>query len=310
MSESSNRPPLSITPGQWSFTRWKTIGQLEALEIHHPLFRATLFLQGAHLTHFAPQDHADWLWLSNTARFEPGRAIRGGIPICWPWFGDPARNAPEVRKRILTDSAHGFARTALWKLEDVRESAHEVEISLSLDANEDFADAWNGHALALVTFVFSVRGCQIALTTTNLSSAPLAFSQALHTYLPTTDIDRTRVLGLGDSHYIDTLDNWEYRAQEGPVYFHGETDRIYESHEPLTIMTPTGGRTLTSVGSDSIVVWNPGPEKAARLSDFPDTGWKSMLCVETANAASDYRVLNEGQSHTLGVFIGRKTFDN
>jgi len=144
------------------------------------------------------------------------------------------------------------------------------------------------------------------LTTTNRGEEAMAFSQALHTYLPISDVTRSRVLGLGYSQYIDTLDDWEYKHQEGPVYFEGETDRIYESGEPLTIVTPSGNRKLTSVGSDSIVVWNPGPEKAARLSDFPDEAWKTMLCVETANAASDYRVLNTGQSHTLGVLIGRK----
>lgn len=305
MSESSNKPPLSLSPGQWSFIRWTTIGQLEALEVHHPLFEATLFLQGAHLTRFAPKDEQDWLWMSPTARFEPGRAIRGGIPICWPWFGDPARNAPEVRKRVKTPKPHGFGRIALWKLEDVSESAHEVEISLSLDANQDFDDAWHGHALALITFNFSVRGCQLALTTTNPGSEPLAFSQALHTYLPTSDITRTRVLGLGYAHYIDTLKNWEYRTQDGPVYVDGEIDRIYESGESLTVVTPNASRKLTAIGSDSTVVWNPGPEKAIQLSDFPDTAWQTMLCVETANAASDYRVLNSGQSHTLGVLIGR-----
>lgn len=305
MSESSNRPPLSLSPGQWSFTRWRTIGQLEALDVNHPLFRATVFLQGAHLTHFAPKDEPDWLWCSDTARMEPGRAIRGGVPVCWPWFGDPARNAPEVRKRIHIDKAHGFARTSLWKLEDVRESAHDVEISLSLDANEDFHEVWSGHALALITFSFSVRGCQVALTTTNMSSQPLAFSQALHSYFPTPDVGRSRVLGLGDSHYIDTLRDWEYCWQEGAVYFEGETDRIYESGAPMTIVTPSGKRKLSSVGSDSTVVWNPGPAKAATLSDFRDDVWKNMLCVETANAGGDYRVLNEGQSHTLGVLIGR-----
>ena len=305
MSESSNKPPLSLSPGQWSFTRWKTIGKLEALEVHHPLFQATVFLQGAHLTRFIPRNEPDWLWLSPKARFEPGQSIRGGIPICWPWFGDPARNAPEIRKRVKTYSAHGFARTALWKLEDVSESAHEVEICLSLDANEDFSDEWRGHALALLTFSFSVRGCQLALTTTNLGSEPMAYSQALHTYLPTVDILRSRVLGLGYSHYIDTLKDWEYCTQDGPVYFEGETDRIYESGEPLTIATPNTSRKLTAVGSDSTIVWNPGPHKAAELSDFPDSAWQTMLCVETANAASDYHVLNAGQGHTLGVLIGR-----
>lgn len=296
---------MTTQPGHWSFTRWTTIGQLEAIDVHHPLFRAQLFLQGAHLTHFATHDKPDWLWLSDTARFETGRAIRGGVPICWPWFGVPGKNPPEVRKRIHTADSHGFARTALWKLEDVQESAHEVEVSLSLAANEDFSDLWTGHALALVTFNFSVKGCQIALTTTNLGSGPMAFTQALHTYLPTADIHRTHVEGLDGCDYVDTLQNWSYHFQKGALSFQGETDRIYESGGPLVIATPASRRSLTAIGSDSTVVWNPGPDKAQALSDFPDTGWKSMLCVETANALTDYRVLNEGQSHTLGVMIGR-----
>lgn len=306
MSDSSSRPPATATPGHWSFSRWNTVGQLEALEVNHPLFRALLFLQGAQLTHFAPADERNWLWMSELARFQPGRAIRGGIPVCWPWFGIPARNAPEIRKRILTDAPHGFARSSLWRLEDVRESAHEVEISLSLHANDEFAAVWHGHAMALITFNFSVRGCQIGLTTTNLAREPLAFSQALHTYLPTEDIIRTRILGLGGSQYIDTLQGWQYVNQEGPVYFDGEVDRIYETGEPVSLVTPGNKRILNPVGSDSTVVWNPGPEKAKRLSDFPESGWQKMLCIETANAASDYRVLNEGQSHTLGLFLGRK----
>ncbi|WP_228260771.1 D-hexose-6-phosphate mutarotase [Marinobacter orientalis] len=296
---------MTLKPGHWSFTRWATVGQLEAIEVHHPRFRARLFLQGAQLTHFAPYDEVDWLWLSDTARFQPGRAIRGGIPVCWPWFGVPDRNPPEVRRRILSDASHGFARTAVWKLEDVRETAGEVEISLSLDANTDFADTWEGHALLLMTFNFSADGCQLALSTTNPGSDPLAFSQALHTYLPVADIRQTRIEGLENCGYVDALQGWSYHTQQGAVRFDGETDRIYESGAPLIIQTPGGIRKLTAIGSDSTVVWNPGPEKAARLSDFPDEAWQSMVCVETANALSDYRVLNEGQSHTLGVMIGR-----
>lgn len=296
---------MAIKPGQWSFTRWTTIGQLEAVEVHHPLFKARLFIQGAHLTQFMPRAESNWLWVSDKAIFKPGQAIRGGIPICWPWFGVPDRNPPEVRRRILTGASHGFARTALWKLEDVRETAREVEVSLSLHANQDFADAWSGSALCLATFTFAADGCQIALTTTNLGDSPLALTQALHTYLPTSDITGTRVEGLDECVYIDTLENWSDFTQHGPVRFEGETDRIYESGERLTVITPTSGRTLQAVGSDSTVIWNPGPAKAALLSDFPDSAWQQVLCVETANALSDYRVLNEGQSHTIGVMIGR-----
>jgi glucose-6-phosphate 1-epimerase len=296
---------VAIKPGQWSFTRWTTVGQLEAMEVHHPLFKARLFLQGAHLTQFAPRDDTNWLWVSDDAIFKPGQAIRGGIPICWPWFGVPDKNPPEVRRRILTGASHGFARTAVWKLEDVRETAHEVEISLSLHANQDFADAWNGNALCLATFTLGADSFRIALTTTNLDNSPLALTQALHTYLPTQDIAYTRVEGLEGCIYIDALDNWNDCTQHGAVQFNGETDRIYESGEPLAVITPSYHRSLQAVGSDSTVVWNPGPEKAKRLANFPDAGWQRMLCVETANALSDYRVLNEGQNHTIGVMIGR-----
>ena len=296
---------MAHKPGEWSFTRWKTIGQLEALEVHHPRFKAQLFIQGAHLTRFTTDNEPNWLWVSEQAIFKPGQAIRGGVPVCWPWFGAPDKNPPEVRRRILTGAAHGFARTALWKLEDVRETANDVEISLSLLANQDFADAWNGSALCLATFTFSAEGFQIALTTTNLGDSPLAMTQALHSYLPTDDIAQTLVEGLDGCIYIDTLENWSDYTQYGPVVFRGETDRIYESGKPLTVVSPNQIRTLHGVGSDSTVVWNPGPQKAAHLADFPDAGWQKMLCVETANALSDYRVLNEGQSHTIGVMIGR-----
>lgn len=296
---------MAITPGQWSFTRWTTVGQLEALEVHHPLFKARLFLQGAHLTQFEPRDEANWLWVSDRAIFKPGQAIRGGIPICWPWFGVPDRNPPEVRRRILTGAAHGFARTALWKLEDVRETAKEVEISLSLLANQDFADAWLGSALCLATFTLTADGFQLALTTSNLGDSPLALTQALHSYLPTHNIEGTRIEGLDGCVFIDTLENWSDFTQRGPVVFNGEMDRIYENGAALTVVTPVQSRTLQAVGSDSTVVWNPGPKKATHLADFPDTGWQRMLCVETANALSDYRVLNAGQNHTIGVMMGR-----
>jgi len=297
---------VKSAPGSWSFTRWTTVDQLEALEIRHPDFHAQLFLQGAHLTHFAPSNESNWLWLSDTARFHTGSAIRGGIPICWPWFGNPDKNPEAVRRHIRKNTAHGFARTAVWSLEDVRESPDDVEISLSLDANDDFSDLWDGHAKALLTFRFSATTLQLALTTTNLSSTPLALSQALHSYFPTPDITQTAVTGLDGTSYIDALDQWSHKPQQGDVRFTGEVDRIYEAgFRDIGITTTTSAYRLCSNGSQSAVVWNPGPEKAGRLSDFPNHAWQTMLCVETANALDDVRVLNYGQSHTLGVMISR-----
>ncbi|MBS3803310.1 MAG: D-hexose-6-phosphate mutarotase [Oleiphilaceae bacterium] len=300
---------MTTTPGHWSFTRWTTVGQLEAIEVHHPLFRARLFLQGAHLTRFAPNGEANWLWVSDAAHYETGRAIRGGIPVCWPWFGEPTRNPPEVRRRIRTETAHGFARTAVWQLEDVRESAHDVEINLSLDANQDFNEVWQGHARALLTFRFSSLGCQLALTTVNAGPDILAFTQALHSYFPTQDITTTEIQGLEGISFLDTLDDWRPKLQKGPVRFFGETDRIYEAGQPLLAINAqssrarSSARSLSCSGSDSTVIWNPGPAKAKTLSDFPDAAWREMFCVETANAGNDYQVLDTGQSHTLAMML-------
>lgn len=297
---------MKSIPGSWSFTRWTTVGQLEGLEIRHPLFRAELFLQGAHLTYFAPSDTPNWLWLSKTAQFKTGRAIRGGIPICWPWFGVPERNPDEVRKLIRCDTPHGFARTAVWELEDVTESPQEVEVSLSLTTNDDFNDMWQGRATALLTYRFSAHSLHVALTTTNLGRTPLALSQALHTYLPTPDVTQTRISGLDHNSYIDTLQLWTRELQRGDITFEGETDRIYDTMaKDIGVHIPGAAYHLCSNGSNSAVVWNPGPEKSLMLSDFPDNAWQTMLCVETANALDDIRVLNSGQSHTLGVMISK-----
>lgn len=286
---------------QWSFTRSIAVDELDALDIRHPRFSARVFLQGAHLTSYFPAGQSDWLWLSPQARYQKGRAIRGGIPVCWPWFGDPARNPPAVQRRVKADSAHGFARVQPWHLEDLTESEDHVELSLSLATNQTTAALWQGKATALIRFRFSAEGCQIALSTTNRDPDTLAFSQALHTYLPTPDIYETELRGLDNCEYIDTLRQWHTFNQTGPVYFQGELDRIYLGAPDLTLATPAGIRTLSASGSDSTVVWNPGVSKAKTLSDFPDDGWGHMLCVETANAATDYQVLEPGQSHVLAL---------
>lgn len=294
---------MTIAHQHWTFTRATRVAELDALDITHPLFSARILLQGAQLIRFAPAGEPDWLWLSGSARFQPGRAVRGGIPVCWPWFGDPRRNPPPVRTRVNSGQAHGFARTALWTLEEVRETTQEVDVSLALNTGADTLTLWHGQASALLTFRFTARACQLILTTTNRGQGPMALTQALHTYLPTTDIARTRLGGLEGSDYVDTLDNWQDKRQQGEVAFDGETDRIYRGAPPLTLESETGARRLTATGSASTVVWNPGPAKAATLTDFDTDDWQRMVCVETANADQDYRSLEPGQSHTLALLL-------
>ncbi|SFR46873.1 glucose-6-phosphate 1-epimerase [Marinobacter daqiaonensis] len=288
------------------FTSLITEGELDALDIRHPDFHATVFLQGAHLTRFCPTGEENWLWMSDEVRLEKGRAIRGGIPVCWPWFGDPVRNESPVRDRVATDLPHGFARTSPWALQAIEETDRTVTLNLKLDTSPEPATLpWRGQAEATIGFRFSRSTLSIDLATRNTGADPLAISQALHTYLPTTEIQRSRILGLEHCDYLDTLDDWRKIMQRGDVTFAGETDRIYLAAPDLDILTPTHRYHLTARGSGSTVVWNPGPEKAARLSAFPDNAWRTMLCVETANAATDYRSLDSGQTRSLGLTLTR-----
>lgn len=293
------------------FTRQARTGGLATLEVQHPLFSAALALQGAHLYHFAPAGSDSWLWLSPDARFEPGRAIRGGIPICWPWFGDPARNPEPVRDQLHGDSlpAHGFARTRMWVLAELAETDQEVLITLVPDDKGDSGTApeaqWRGSASVSLTFRFRGDSLSLELTTTNTGTQPLALTQALHTYLPTADIASTTLHGLQGTTYLDTLDGWQSKKQDGDVSFDGETDRIYQASPAISVHGPDQYFYLTARGSASTVVWNPGPDKARRLSDFPDNDWTAMLCVETANAAADFRTLAPGQNHTLAMTLSR-----
>lgn len=290
------------------YARLTRTGELDTIEIDHPRFQAAFTLQGAHLFHFAPTANHNWLWLSPTARFETGRAIRGGIPICWPWFGDPARNPEAVRARLAGDDppAHGFARTASWRLAKLRESETGITAALALEPSGQPGLQWRGQARVTLTFHFRHDSLSLELTTENTGAEGLALTQALHTYLPVADVSLTTLTGLEGSTYLDTLANWQPVQQQGAVRFTGETDRIYQSAPPIHIRTGERESGLTARGSRSTVVWNPGPDKARRLSDFPDDGWASMLCVETANAADDFRELAPGQGHTLGMTLRQR----
>ncbi len=298
---------MSDKPSPWLYTHPVTLGELDALEIRHPRFQAQLVLQGAHLIQFAPQGDDNWLWLSPQARFEKGRAIRGGIPICWPWFGDPARNQSEVRRHILADNAHGFARTREWALQRVTESDDEVQVTLSLTVADAVGHelTWQGKAAVKAQFRFTANELKVSLNTRNEDDCTLACSQALHTYLPTSAVGQTCVSGMDQVPYIDTLKAWQTGCQQGDVTFSGETDRIYLAAPELHIRTPARVMKLTATGSGSTVIWNPGPDKAATLSDFPDHAWADMLCVETTNAATDARILAPGECHELAMGLTR-----
>ena len=262
------------------------------LEISHPALTARVALQGAHLLDWTPTGQAPVLYLSPQATFVREKAIRGGVPVCWPWFG------PHPQDALLP--AHGFARTQMWTLAHHRAQADEVHLQFILTDSEATRRLWP-HAFQLeLTMTLGAR-LHLQLRMKNLSDANVILSTALHTYFQTADILQTRITGLDGVPYHEVITDPPNQTQAGDVTFHSEVDRLYASGAPVQIHDPVSRRriAISSTGSASCVVWNPWHEKSLRLTDLPDTDYQRFLCVETTNAGADTRQLAPGETHVL-----------
>lgn len=264
---------------------------LPALLIRTPLATAALSLHGGQLLTYVPQGFEDLLWLSPCSQRAPA-AIRGGVPVCWPYFGRQGQ-AGDVPQ-------HGFARNAAWTLLEVaNEPDGETTIELSLPENA-------GTPLRLSQTLRVGRDLTQSLTTRNTGAVPMAFTQALHTYFRVGDAQRVQVDGLEGLTYADKYDGREHR-QAGAWDLHdprdpGRSDRIYRRaggryalHDPVLRRRID----LTTSGSRSLVVWNPGEQGIDAIDDAPADGWRQFVCLEAANAGEDVIELAPGETHTL-----------
>ncbi len=266
------------------------------IRIENAAAEAVIVPQGAHISHYRRHGEAPIIWLSAEARFAPGQSLRGGVPICWPWFG-----AHESDSSL---PAHGYARTQPWRLIARQElAADRTRLEFELEENRRSRAMWP-HAVRLRYAITIGEALELELESLNTGSEPVTIGAALHTYFLVGDIAATRVDGLSGCDYLDKVAGFERGRQNGPVTFSGETDRIYlNTPRRCEIADPVLGRriVLDSRGSASTVVWNPGPAVAARMGDLGPEGWRRMLCVETANAAEDRITLAPGAGHTLAV---------
>lgn len=277
-------------------------GDLPLLHIDHPRAIAVIALQGAQLLHYQRSNSQPLIWLSDQVAYQRGQSLRGGVPVCWPWFGDLARNPEPVRKQfpLAAAPAHGLVRGASWLLERVDDLDEAVRVTLRYPAT----DLLSGIDLQLEISVGDEL--RMTLRTANNSDRRFEFSQALHTYFAIGDIQRASVVGLEDARYVETLENWSEKIQQGAVMFAGETDRIYlNTPESIRIHDPAWQREicLRSSDSKSAIVWNPWIEKSKRLSQFAPDAWQRMLCIETANVLDDSIGLVPGESRALTVTI-------
>lgn len=254
---------------------------------------ASIVLQGAQVLAWSPDGQAPVLWLSPAARFATGKPLRGGVPVCWPWFGDHPDDAAKP--------AHGFARNVDWEVVETARLDEAVRIVLRLIPQPAQREVWP-HSAELTLTVTVGRRLRLDLTTRNTGAEPFTITQALHTYFHVGDIGATRVEGLDGKAYIDRIGDDARLVQNGPVTVTGELDRIYlDCPGTATVVDESTQRRIhiTKQGSRSYVVWNPWVEKSARLGDMGDEGYRNMICVETCNAWDDVVDVAPGTDHLL-----------
>lgn len=251
--------------------------------------QATVLLHGAHVVSWVPAGGTEQLYLSPTADHSAGKAVRGGIPVVFPQFEKkgPDRSLPR----------HGFVRNRAWQFESQRTGQDHAQATLQLSDNEDTRDLWP-HSFALELTV-SVSGAQLELElhVRNSGSTVWPFSAALHTYLAVSDLARVRLHGLQGLTYVDNLRNAEAVEDHPEKSFAGEIDRIYGQASSLLL---TEGKRQLQIQSDNLpdaVVWNPGRDKCAALTDMPDSDWERMLCVEAARILQP-KTLSPGEEWT------------
>jgi glucose-6-phosphate 1-epimerase len=270
-------------------------GGLAVARVYAPGGTAEVYLRGAHVTDWTPTGGTPVIWMSEQSEYAPGVPLRGGVPICFPWFAGHPTDA--------TAPSHGFARLADWQLVEAREAGDDVVLVLVLtDSDATRSSAWPHRFEARYTVTVGAE-LGLSLTVTNRDSEAVTFEEALHTYLAVADIRQTTVAGLEGAPFTDRLTG-PRPAEDEPVRFAAETDRIYQATTATTTVTDAAtGRAITIAknGSASTVVWNPWIDKAAAMADFGDNEYTGMVCVETCNIRDDAITLAPGASHELSV---------
>jgi D-hexose-6-phosphate mutarotase len=259
---------------------------------------AVVCLYGAHVISYIPRGHNDLLWLSRKVVFARGRAIRGGIPVCWPWFGAHPDNADAP--------AHGFARISEWNVSGILMlDDGSIQISLRLPAAGEFSEFWGYDTLGLVSIIVG-RELEVNLSTVNMGDKPVPITAALHSYFSVGNIKKVQVRGLENERFLDMLTESE-GVESKPLAVSCEVDRVYLEHSGECQIADSKLERCIRIlkeGSNSTVVWNPWIDKSCRMSDFGDNEYKKMICVETTNSHEDARVLMPGEDHTLSTIIG------
>ncbi len=273
-------------------------GGFPMIEIENAKATAVISVYSGQVLSFRPKSETeDVMFLSSKAYYQSGKAIKGGIPICWPWFGPD----PEGLGR----AAHGFVRNRMWNLVGSSETADgDTQVVLNLSDTAETQAIWSC-AFELVLVVTVGESLTVELVSRNRGDEAFKLTQALHTYFKVGDISQVQVLGLEGTSFLDKTDGGAEKVQAGATTIAGEVDRVYVNvtAAELAIADASLNRRIciTSEGSKTAIVWNPWVEICASMADLEETDYQRFVCVETANAATDVVMVAPGSEARLVV---------
>lgn len=272
-------------------------GGLPAVRVTTRQCSGEIYLLGGHVTQWKPTDAEEVLWVSQHSNYVVGKAIRGGVPVIFPWFGAKADD-PKA-------PAHGFVRSRAWELESVDADGDDVTVTM-LTRSDDSSRAALPAEFELRLHASFGAQLRLELQLSNPGTQPLRFEEALHSYFTVGDVRQISIRGLDGTSYLDKTDANRRRAQSGNILISSETDRVYlDTTHDVEIVDPVMRRRIVIGKSNSrnSVVWNPWIDKARSLSDFGDDEWTKMVCVEPSNVGANTIEVAAGQQHTMAVTI-------
>jgi len=272
-------------------------GGLPRVQITTAFGSGEMYLHGAQLTSWTPAGHVEVLFVSTKSRWQEGQAIRGGIPICFPWFrakGDD-HQAP----------AHGFVRTKTWQIESIVQNEGSVSVSMYTESDEQTRYWWPGEFRLIHRVTFGSE-LKLELICRNTGTTPLSFEEALHTYNRVSDVEQVRLQGLDTVRFLDNTNGNQEKIQIGDVAIASQTDSAYMTTESaVDLLDPKMQRRIRAQKEHSLttVVWNPWRDGAAGLKDLGDGEWKQFLCIEASNILGAAVNLDPGQEHKMTAVL-------
>jgi glucose-6-phosphate 1-epimerase len=270
-------------------------GGFPFIEINNAKASAVISVYSGQVLSFQPKSEEEMMFVSDKAYYQSGKAIKGGIPICWPWFGPDPEN--------LGRAAHGFVRNRMWNVLRSRTADNGgTQVTLELSDTPETKSIWP-QSFNLTLEITVSESLTVKLITHNKGDTPFTVTQALHTYFNVGDINRVKVFGFDGINFLDKTDSGQEQTQSGDITVTQEVDRIYRdvpAHELVIEDKALNRRIIIAAqGSKTVIVWNPWAEISAKMADLGDNDYLRFICVETANAANDVITVNPSSEEKI-----------